>query len=94
MTMEKQKSILNTAKAVGAGVVVIAAAFILMPGLLGYVMGLGRIVLIVGITLVLATIAGNIVFQVAKRSGKIKAAGTPPTTASAENRAQNISPTE
>ena len=71
----ENKSILGAAKVAGAALIVIAAAFILMPGLLGYLMGLGRILLIVGITLVLATVAGNIVFRLAKRKRSLNERG-------------------
>ncbi len=73
----ESNSMLRTLKVVGAGAIVVAAAFILMPGLLGYLMGLGRISIIVGTTLILATIAGNIIFRIAKRSRSSGSANRP-----------------
>jgi uncharacterized protein (DUF58 family) len=64
----ENKPILHAAKVIGSALIVIAAAFILLPSLLGYLFGLGRILLIVGTTLILATAAGNIVFRLAKRN--------------------------
>ena len=61
-----KEAILKALKTAGTVLIIGAAALILMPGLLTYVMGLGRILLIVLITLVVATIAGNIIFRLKK----------------------------
>ena len=63
-----KEEILKGIKTGGTVLIIAAAALIMMPGLLTYVMGLSRILLIVIITLVVATIAGNIIFRLKKRT--------------------------
>lgn len=65
MTKEATFKALKTG---GTVIIIGAAALILMPGLMTYVLGLSRILLIVLITLVVATIAGNIIFRLKKRT--------------------------
>jgi UPF0716 family protein affecting phage T7 exclusion len=77
MTKEATLKVLKTG---GTVLIIGAAALILLPGLMTYVLGLGRILLIVLITLVVATIAGNIIFRLKKRtvqSKGLEATGVP-----------------
>ncbi len=67
-----KEATLKALKTGGTVLIIGAAAMILMPGLMTYVLGLGRILTIVLITLVVATIAGNIIFQLKKRTVQSK----------------------
>lgn len=62
-----KEAILQAVKFWGTALIIAAAALIMMPGLLTYLMGLSRILIIVVVTLVVATIVGNIIFRL-KRS--------------------------
>jgi UPF0716 family protein affecting phage T7 exclusion len=61
------KEALQAIKFWGTALIIAGAALIMLPGLLTYFMGLSRILLIVIITLVIATIAGNIIFRLRRR---------------------------
>jgi hypothetical protein len=77
-----KEATLKALKTGGTVIIIGAAAMILMPGLMNYVFGLGRILTIVLITLVVATIAGNIIFRLKKRA--VKSKGLEATGASSE----------
>jgi UPF0716 family protein affecting phage T7 exclusion len=67
--MQKEE-LMKAVKFWGTALIIGAAALIMMPGLLTYVMGLSRIVLLIVITLVIATIVGNVIFQLRRVQSK------------------------
>jgi UPF0716 family protein affecting phage T7 exclusion len=77
-----KEATLKALKTGGTVLIIGAAALILMPGLMTYVFGLGRILTIVLITLVVATIAGNIIFRLKKRT--VQSKGLETTAVSSE----------
>ena len=86
-----KEATLKALKTGGTVLIIGAAALILMPGLMTYVFGLGRILTIVLITLVVATIAGNIIFRLKKRTVQFK--GLETTGVSSEQSQAEETPT-
>ena len=83
--MQKEE-LMKAVKFWGTALIIGAAALIMMPGLLTYVMGLSRIVLLIVITLVIATVVGNIIFQLRRVQSK-QSQSTQELNASAESAA-------
>jgi hypothetical protein len=86
-----KEATLKALKTGGTVVIIGAAALILMPGLMTYVFGLGRILTIVLITLVVATIAGNIIFRLKKRTVQSKRLESTEIS-SEQSQAEKVSP--
>ena len=73
-----KEALLQGIKFWGTALIIAAAALIMMPGLLTYFMGLSRILLIVIITLVVATVVGNIIFRLRRPvQSNVTANGSP-----------------
>lgn len=67
--MQKEE-LMKAVKFWGTALIIGAAALIMMPGLLTYLMGLGRILLLIVFTLVIAAIVGNIIFRLRRVQSK------------------------